>query len=115
MMQDPRWGDGRTLRHLSRRCQQRGVRKIDLQILFDAADRVVPVGGKRVAITLTYRAAAALGADGVAASLIERALKRALVVDANGDTLTVLVPSGHRGRHYRRDARRRRRARRARR
>jgi len=108
-MQDPRWGESRTLRHLSRRCQQRGVRKVELQILIDWADRVVPVGGRRVAITLTDKAAAALRAEGVAAGLIDRARKRALVVNGDGDAITVVIPCGRRGRHYRRDARRRRR------
>ena len=112
-MQDPRWGESRTFRHLSRRCQQRGVRKVELQILMDWADRVVAVGGRRVAITLTDKAAAeaatALRAEGVAAGLIDRARKRALVVNGDGDTITVVIPCGRRGRHYRRDARRRRR------
>jgi len=108
-MQNIKRGHGRTLRHLQKRCQPRGVRKVDLQALLDWADRVVAVGGGRVAITLTRRAAAALRAQGIAASLVERARKRAVVMNANGDTITVVVPSGRRGRHYRRDARRRRR------
>jgi hypothetical protein len=111
-MQDIERGHGRTLRHLRKRCQQRGVRKGDLETLLDGADRVVAVGGGRVAITLTSKAAAALRAEGVAAGVLERARRRAVVIDENGDTITVVVPSGRRGRHYRRGARRRRRARR---
>jgi hypothetical protein len=101
--------NGRTIRHLHKRCQQRGVRKVDLQALLDWADQVVAVGGGRVAMTLTRGAAAALRAQGIAVSLVERARKRAVVMNADGDTITVVVPSGRRGRHYRRDARRRRR------
>jgi hypothetical protein len=33
-----------------------------------------------------------------------------VVMNANGDTITIVVPSGRRGRHYRRGVRRRRRA-----
>jgi hypothetical protein len=111
-MQNIKRGHGGMLRHLHKRCQQRGVRKVDLQALLDWADRVVAVGGGRVAITLTRRAAAALRAQGIAPSLVERARKRAVVMNADGDTITVVVPSGRRGRHYRRGAKRRRRARR---
>jgi hypothetical protein len=108
-MEDIELRNGRILRHLRRRCQQRGVRKIDLQALIDLADRVVPVGGGRVAITLTPRAAAMLRTEGVAASLLDRVSRLAAVVGENGDLITVVVPSGRRGRHYRRDVRRRRR------
>jgi hypothetical protein len=108
-MRDRGERNGRTLRHLRRRCQQRGVRKHDLNILRDWADRVVSVGGGRVAITLTRRAATVLLAQGYASGLIERARKRALVLNADGEMITVVIPAGRRGRHYRRDARRRRR------
>jgi hypothetical protein len=108
-MNDITHRNGRTLRHLRRRCQQRGVRKHDLDMLLDWADRIVPVGGGRVAITLTRQRAALLRARGIAAGLIDRARKRALVVNAEGELITVVIPSGRRGRHYRRDARRRRR------
>jgi hypothetical protein len=64
--------NGRTSRHLRSRCQQRGVRKYDLNILLEWADRVVLVGGGRVAITLTRQAATLLRAQGIAAGLIER-------------------------------------------
>jgi hypothetical protein len=111
-MQDIARRNGRTMRHLRKRCQQRGVRKLDLETLLDGSDRVVAVGGGRVAITLTSRAAAALRAEGVAPGVLERARRRAVVIDASGDTITVVVPSGRRGRHYRRGTRRRRRARR---
>ena len=111
-MRDIERANGRTIRHLRKRCQQRGVRKHDLETLLDWADRVVAVGGGRVAITLTRRRAAALRAQGIAASLVERARRRAVVIDENGDAVTVVVPSGRRGRHYRCGANRRRRARR---
>src|SRR5947209_16383255 len=107
-MRDMERANGRTFRHLHKRCQQRGVRKVDLQALLDWADRVVAVGGGRVAMTLTRRRAAALRAQGFAAGLVERMRKRAVVIDENGDAMTVVVPSGRRGRHYRRGAKRRR-------
>jgi uncharacterized protein len=88
------------------------VRKHDLETLLDGADRVVAVGAGRISITLTRRAVAALRAEGVAVGVLERARRRAVVIDENGETITVVIPSGRRGRHYRRGARRRRRARR---
>lgn len=111
-MQDIGRKNGRALRHLRKRCQQRGVRKHDLETLLKGADRVVAVGGGRVAITLTSRAVAALRAEGVAAGVLERARRRAVVIDENGAMITVVIPSGRRGRHYRRGKTRRRRARR---
>jgi hypothetical protein len=56
-MQEIKRGNDRAIRHLRKRCQQRGIRKLDFQALLDWADRVVAVGGGRVAITLTRRAA----------------------------------------------------------
>jgi hypothetical protein len=103
-----RLGDGQASRHVRRRCQQRGVRKHDLMLLH-WADRVVPVGGGRWAITLTRREAAVLRTRGIPAGVVDRIRKRALVVDTDGDMITVVVPSRRRGLHYRRDARRRRR------
>jgi hypothetical protein len=111
-MQEIKRGNDRAIRHLRKRCQQRGIRKLDFQALLDWADRVVAVGGGRVAITLTRRAAAALRAEGVAAGVLDRARRRAVIIDEDGDAVTVVVPSGRRGRHYRRRIRRRRRARR---
>jgi hypothetical protein len=111
-MQDIGRRNGRTMRHLRRRCQQRGVRKRDLETLLDCADRVVAVGGGRVSITLSNRAFAALRGQGVPAGVLERVRRRAVIIIENGDAITVVIPSGRRGRHYRRGARRRRRARR---
>ncbi len=107
-MEGTRTKHSRTIRHLRKRCQQRGVSKIELRALLDWADRVVPVGGGRWAITLTPWAANLLLAQEIAPGLIERARKRALVINADGDVITVVIPTGRRGRHYRRDARRRR-------
>jgi hypothetical protein len=50
-MQGVKRGNGGTMRHLRKRCQQRGVRKLDLETLLDGSDRVVVVSGGRVAIT----------------------------------------------------------------
>jgi hypothetical protein len=111
-MQEIKRGNDRAIRHLRKRCQQRGVRKVDLEALLDGGDRVVAVGGGRVAITITRKRAAALRAEGLAAGVLDRARRRAVIVDEDGDAVTVVVPSGRRGRHYRRRVGRRRRARR---
>ena len=83
-MQDPQWENGRTLRHLRRRCQQRGVRKVDLQALLDWADRVVAVDGKPavrpmmiVTISCDHRVA-----DGAKAALFLNELAQALAEPA---------------------------------
>jgi hypothetical protein len=98
--------------HLRLRCQQRGVPKRDLYMLLDAADRLVPVGGGRVSLTLSRVEAAALRAEGLAVADLERARRRALVVDADGHPITVITSFGRYGRRYRHGIVRRRRARR---
>jgi hypothetical protein len=40
-MHDIRQRNGRTLRHLRKRCQQRGVRTVDLETLLNSGDQVV--------------------------------------------------------------------------
>jgi hypothetical protein len=83
-------------------------RKHDLELLFDEGDRDVPVGDGRVSITLTRRAAAALRAEGIAAAVLDRARRRAIIIDQNGNAITIVIPSRRRGRRYRRRAMRHR-------
>ena len=111
-MQDMERGNGRAISHLRKRCQQRGTRTDVINVLLSRGDRVVAVGGGRKSITLTRREAARLRAEGFAAGVLDRARRRAVVLDENGDAITVVIPCGRRGRHYRRGVRRRRRARR---
>ena len=89
-------------RHLRKRCQQRGVRKRELETLLDVADHLVPVGAGRMSVTLSRKAVVAQRAEGIAVADLERAAKRAVVIDPDGTPITVLVPSGRRGRCYRR-------------
>jgi hypothetical protein len=98
--------DRQVNRHLRERCQQRGVRKHDLGLLLEEADREVPVGDGRVSLTLTRRAAAMLRAEGVVTAVVERTRRRALIIDRDGNAITIVVPSRRRGRHYRRRAKR---------
>ncbi len=98
--------------HLRERCQQRGVLKHELHMLLDTADRLVPVGGGCVSMTLSRSTVAALRAEGVAAADLERARRRAVVIDVDGDPITVVIPSGRHGRCYRRGVAGRRRSRR---
>jgi hypothetical protein len=56
-MEDAELRNGWISCHLRRRCQQRGVRKAELEAELDWADGEVPVGGGRVAKTLTRGAA----------------------------------------------------------
>ena len=93
-------------RHVRERCQQRGVRKHDLDLLFEEGDRDAPVGDGRVSITLTRKAAAALRAEGIASAVLDRTRRRAIIIDQNGNAITIVVPSHRRGRCYRRRAKR---------
>jgi hypothetical protein len=87
--------------HLRTRCQQRGILKRDLQTLLDAADHFVPVGRGCLAITLSRRAAIALRSEGIAGADLDRAQRRAMVIDGDGSPITLLIPSGRQGRRYR--------------
>jgi hypothetical protein len=86
--------------HLRKRCQQRGVPKRDFQTLMETADRLVPVGGGRVSATLSRSAVVAMRAEGTACTSLDRAARRAVVFDADGTPITVLIPSGRYRRHY---------------
>jgi hypothetical protein len=108
-MQNMDGANGRMVRHLRKRCQQRGTRTDVINLLLSRGDRIVAVGGGRKSITLTRREAGRLRAEGFAAGVLDRVRKRAVVIDENGDAITVVIPSGRRGRHYRRGVRRRRR------
>jgi hypothetical protein len=88
-------------RHLRTRCQQRGVTTQELHALLDAADHLVPVGRSCVAMTLSRHAAVALQAEGIPTACLERARRRAVVVDGDGTPITVLIPNGRHGRRYR--------------
>ena len=90
--------------HIEKRRQQRGVRKVDLQMLYALADQIAPVGGGRLALTVSRNAAAELRADGFGAADLDRLSRRALIVDATDAPVTILIPHRRRGRHYRRAA-----------
>ena len=88
-------------RHLGTRRQQRGITKQEFNALLDAADRLVSVGHGCVAMTLSRHAAAALQAEGTAVGSLERVRRRAVVIAGDGTPITVLIPTGRRGRRYR--------------
>ena len=81
-------------------------------MILDAADRLVPLGGGRASVTLSHAAVTGLRAEGVVIADLERARRRAVVIDADGYPITVVIPFGRRGRSYRRGVARRRRSRR---
>ena len=89
-------------RHLHNRCQQRGVRNLELQALLELADRVVSVGAGRMSMTLSRNALAALRMDGITGVDLDRVARRAVVCSEDGTPITVLIPSGRSGRRYRR-------------
>ena len=91
--------------HLRDRCRQRGVAIRELLTLFEEADRLVPVGGGCVSLTVSRRAAASLLAEGIDIAVVERVCRRAIVAAPNGAPMTILVPQGRRGRRYRRGSR----------
>jgi len=96
------WTDRMKNCHFLRRCQQRGVPKREFQTLIEAADRLVPVGGGRVSATLSHSAVVAMRAEGTACTSLDRAARRAVVFNADGTPITVLIPSGRYRQHYRR-------------
>jgi hypothetical protein len=104
MDQPLKYKDRPETRHIEKRCQQRGVRKIDLQTLYAVADQLAPVGAGRWAMTVSREAAAELRAEGYNAGGIDRLSRRALIVDASDAPITILIPHRRRGRHYRRVA-----------
>ena len=94
--------------HLGTRCQQRGVRRSDLELLLDMADQQTPVGSGRVALTLSGDVVLGLRAEGIPSAALEKLARRAVVIDPDGRPITVLIPQGRRGRHYRRSSQGRR-------
>lgn len=110
MHQDIEWDD----RHVLKRCQQRGVAKRDFMILLEAADRMVPVGGGRVSLTLSRIGVAGMRAEGADCTSLDQIARRAIVIDAVGTPITILISFGKDRRRYRRGLISRRRIRRRR-
>jgi len=106
------WTNPLNDRHLRKRCQQRGIPKREFETLLEVGDRLVPIGGGRVSVTLSRSAVAAMRAEGTACTSLDRAARRAVVIGADGTPITVLIPSGRHRRHYRRGLAGRRRIRR---
>ena len=88
-------------RHLRTRCQQRGVTNKELHAFLDAADRLVPVGRSCLALTLSRHATAAFQAEGIVVAGLERAQRRAVVIDGDGRPITIMVLTHRCGRRYR--------------
>jgi hypothetical protein len=92
-----RWLSG----HARTRCQQRGVTRPALALFLDEADHVVPVGSGCVVLTMSRGKRQFLQQRGVGASELDRAVRRAVVVGADGVVISVLNPDGPSGRRYR--------------
>jgi hypothetical protein len=89
-------------KHMRTRCQQRGVNSGSLRALLGCADCLVHVGGNCSAMTLSRAGVATATELGYSHGEIDRARRRAVIVDGEGVPVTILVPSGKRGRRYRR-------------
>jgi hypothetical protein len=89
-------------RHLLTRCQQRGIPKRHLETLLKTADRIVPVGRGCASLTLTRSGVDAMRAEGVDCSSLDQIARRAIIIDAVGTPITILIPSGKHRRRYRR-------------
>jgi hypothetical protein len=87
--------------HARTRCQQRGVHSRALRALLIYADRHVHIGSSCTAITLSRTGAAELRREGCSDGDVDRAMRQAAVIGPDGTLVTVLVPSGRRGRRYR--------------
>jgi hypothetical protein len=89
-------------RHVLKRCQQRGAPMRDLQFLLDMGDHSVAIGRGCQSITLSRTGAVALRAEGTAVADLDRACRRAVVVDEIGRPVTLLHLIRGKGRRYRR-------------
>ena len=92
-------------RHAEARCQQRGIPRLLVDILFDVADRRVPVSNGREAVSLSRAEAKRLRRAGEPAAMLDRLAGVAVVLEPTGLVVTVLHPIDGR---YRRDRRNRR-------
>ena len=85
--------------HAVRRCQQRGIKGTVLAALLSVADRFVPVGGDRIAISLSRRGAAFLRKNRhIAGDVLDRIGRVTIIMDTMGMIITVLHATI---RHYR--------------
>jgi hypothetical protein len=73
----------------------------DLKFLLDTADHSVAVGRGCQSITLSRTGAVALRAEGAAVADLDRACRRAVVVDEMGRPVTLLHFIRGKGRRYR--------------
>ena len=93
--------DARFSNHARQQMRRRGVREVDLVLLLFGADCETPVGGGCVALSISRRRRRELLADGYSRISLDRASGIAVVQSADGEIVTVLRPSGVRGRRYR--------------
>lgn len=85
--------------HGRSRCRQRGTNDALLCVVHEWADIEVPVGSGSVALSVSARAAVEMRAEGLPASMIDMARRRALI-QTNDCTVTVLAGRERRGQRY---------------
>jgi len=95
----------RVSKHASRRAQQRGIRRNDIDIVLDHADQQCWVSGGCQSLSISRGRALELKREGVSSASLDRARKVALVYNADDDLVVTVLhtyQSGRRGTRYRR-------------
>ncbi|MGE0116769.1 MAG: hypothetical protein AB7S71_14610 [Dongiaceae bacterium] len=82
--------------------QQRGIAVETVRCLLLIFDRDVPVGGGCSALSVSHEGLASMASDGAAPDLIDRVKGIVLVVNEDGEVVTIQHDRGGVGRRYRR-------------
>ena len=88
--------------HAQARANQRGVTKCQMTLIISYADIFVSVGRNLKACRLSRQALKEAVADGISPSEVDRLKRRAIIEADDGNIVTVAVPHGKKGRHYKR-------------
>jgi len=88
--------------HALCRTMQRGSHATEVALVLAERDRETPVGSGCTALLISRERRKELIAEGYPPCIVDRAIGLAVVESSTGDVVTVLRPSGRRGRRYRR-------------
>lgn len=97
----PRQSRPELTQHATRRVAQRGSDRT-LSFLFENGDVDLHAGGGCTAVSLSSQEARSLVEEGHPAGVVERAARKALVLNEEGRLVTVFPIFAKRGRRYRR-------------
>ena len=93
----------RISKHAIARMNQRGIRKVDIELLVAHADIAIPCGNGRISYSMTKKGLNDLLLAEVPVQVADRLRSICAIVAEDGTIVSVMKLHGHKGKRYRRD------------